>query len=114
MKIRATLAAVLLAAILVLPGTAAATTGSGTVHLNGIHTTLTTNPATTGVLISNGILPLPVGPATVAPRFGPAACRCATASRSPAAASTPPPWPDSSTTPAACASLTSPTATTSP
>ena len=70
MKIRATLAAVLLAAILVLPGTAAATTGSGTVHLNGIHTTLTTNPATTGVLISNGILPLPVGPATVAPRFG--------------------------------------------
>ena len=50
MKIRATrIAAVLLAAILVLPGTAA---------------------ATTGVLVSKGVLPLPVGPATVAPRFG--------------------------------------------
>jgi len=72
MKIRANrIAAVLLAAILVLPGTAAATTGSGTVHLNGIRTTLTTDPATTGVLINHGILPLPVGPATVAPSFGP-------------------------------------------
>jgi hypothetical protein len=72
MKIRVTrLAAVLLAAILVLPGTAAATTGSaGTVHLDGLRTTLTTDPATTGVLVSNGILPLPVGPASVAPRFG--------------------------------------------
>jgi hypothetical protein len=71
MKIRITrIAAVLLAAILVLPGTAAATTGSGTVQLNGIRTTLTTDPSTTGVLVSNGILPLPVGPATVAPRFG--------------------------------------------
>ena len=67
----ARIAAVLLAAMLVLPGTAAATTGSSsTVHLNGIRTTLTTDPATTGVLVSNGILPLPVGPATVAPRFG--------------------------------------------
>jgi hypothetical protein len=71
MKIRATrIAAVLLAALLVLPGTAAATTGSGAVHLNGIRTTLTTDPATTAVLIKNGILPLPVGPATVTPSFG--------------------------------------------
>ena len=72
MKIRITrLATVLLAAIFVLPGTAAATTGSaGTVHLNGVRTMLTTDPSTTGVLVSNGILPLPVGPATVAPRFG--------------------------------------------
>lgn len=72
MRIRATrIAAVLLAAILALPGTAAATTGSGsTVHLDGIRTTLTTDPATTGVLTSNGILPLPVGHSTVAPSFG--------------------------------------------
>ena len=72
MKIRTTrIAVVLLAALLVLPATAAATTGSaGTVHLDGIRTTLTTDPATTGVLVSKGILPLPVGPATVAPRFG--------------------------------------------
>jgi hypothetical protein len=66
------IAPALLAAILVVPGTAAAATGSGnTVHLNGFRTTLTTDPATTGVLVSKGILPLPVGPATVAPRFGP-------------------------------------------
>lgn len=72
MKIRITrIAAVLLAAVVVLPGSAAAATGSaGTVHLDGIRTTLTTDPATTGVLVSNGILPLPVGPTTVAPRFG--------------------------------------------
>ena len=73
MRMRITrLAAVLVAAMLVVPGVAAATTGSGsTVHLNGVRTTLTTDPATTGVLVSNGILPLPVGPATVAPRFSP-------------------------------------------
>lgn len=66
------LAAALAAAMLVLPAAATATTGSaGTVHIDGVRTTLTTNPATTGVLVSNGILPLPVGPATVAPRFGP-------------------------------------------
>jgi hypothetical protein len=70
MKIRVTrLAAALAAAMLVVPAAATATTGS-TVHLNGVRTTLTTDPATTGVLVQNGILPLPVGPATVAPRFG--------------------------------------------
>lgn len=72
MKIRLTrLAAALVATMVVVPGVAAATTGSGsTVHLNGVRTTLATDPATTGVLVSNGILPLPVGPATVAPRLG--------------------------------------------
>src|SRR5690348_5947596 len=69
MKIRITrIAAALVAAMLVVPAvTAAATTSAGTVHLNGVRTTLTTDPATTGVLVSKGILPLPVGPATVAP-----------------------------------------------
>jgi hypothetical protein len=71
MRIRITpLAAALVAAMLVVPGVAAATTGSaGAVHLDGVRTTLTTDRATTGVLVSKGILPLPVGPATVAPRF---------------------------------------------
>jgi hypothetical protein len=70
MKIRITrLAAALVAAMLVVPAAATATTG--TVHLNGVRTTLTTDPATTGVLVKNGILPLPVGPAAVGPRFGP-------------------------------------------
>ncbi len=73
MKIRIPrLAAALAAALLVAPGTAAAATGpAGSVHLNGLRTTLTTDPATTGVLVSHGVLPLPVGPATVAPKFGP-------------------------------------------
>ena len=70
MKIRITrLAAALAAAMLVVPAAASASNDS-TVHLNGVRTTLTTDPATTGVLVQNGILPLPVGPATVAPRFG--------------------------------------------
>jgi hypothetical protein len=70
MKIRITsLAAALAAAMLVAPAAATATKSS-TVHLNGVRTTLTTDPTTTGVLVQNGILPLPVGPATVAPRFG--------------------------------------------
>jgi hypothetical protein len=70
MKIRITsLAAALAAAMLVLPAVATAKSSS-TVHLNGVRTTLTTDPGTTGVLVHNGILPLPVGPATVAPRFG--------------------------------------------
>jgi hypothetical protein len=64
-------AAVLIAAMLVVPGAAAATQSSArVVHLDGVRTTLTTDPATTGVLVKNGVLPLPVGPATVVPRFG--------------------------------------------
>src|SRR5690242_7077471 len=71
MKLRITpLAATLMAATLVVPGTAAATSGAGSIQLDGVRTTLTTDPATTGVLVRNGILPLPVGPATVVPRFG--------------------------------------------
>jgi hypothetical protein len=74
MKIRISrLATALVAAVLVVPATAGAATASAdTVHLNGVRTTLTTDPTTTGVLVKNGILPLPVGPATVAPRLGPA------------------------------------------
>ncbi len=61
----------LAAGMLVLPGAAVAQAGTtGNVHLDGVRTTLATDPATTGVLVKNGILPLPVGPATVAPRFG--------------------------------------------
>jgi hypothetical protein len=64
------IAAALVAAFLVVPGTAAAASGSGAgVHLDGIRTTLATDPGTTGVLVSKGVLPLPVG-ATVAPQFG--------------------------------------------
>jgi len=72
MKIRLTrIAAALIAALLVVPGAATAATGSSeVVHLNGVRTTLMTDPAITSVLVKNGILPLPVGPATVAPRFG--------------------------------------------
>src|SRR5205809_7774181 len=73
MKIRISrLAATLVAALLVVPTAAAAAAGSaGTVHIGGGRTALTTNPKTTGVLVSNGILPLPVGPTTVWPRSGP-------------------------------------------
>ena len=72
MKIRVTrAAAALMAALLVIPAAATAATGtSEVVQLNGVRTTLMTDPATTGALVKNGILPLPVGPATVAPRFG--------------------------------------------
>jgi hypothetical protein len=56
------------AASRIVPAAASATNDS-TVHLNGVRTTLTTDPATTGVLVQHGILPLPVGPATVAPKF---------------------------------------------
>jgi hypothetical protein len=54
------------AALLALGGPAAATAGT-TVRLDGNRTTLTTDTATTGVLVSHGILPLPVGPSTVTP-----------------------------------------------
>lgn len=55
-------------ALLAVAGPAAANAGTGsTVRLDGVSTTLTTDTATTGVLVSHGILPLPVGPATVTP-----------------------------------------------
>jgi hypothetical protein len=37
------------------------------VHLNGVKTTLTTDPATTNLLFGAGIIPLPVWPTAVAP-----------------------------------------------
>ncbi len=61
--------AALVAVVAVLaPATAGASSGS-TVKLKGEATTLQTDPATTQVLISNGILPLPVAPTTVAPHW---------------------------------------------
>jgi hypothetical protein len=58
-------AAALVAVVAVLaPATAGASSGS-TVRLKGEATTLQTDPATTKALISNGILPLPVKPASV-------------------------------------------------
>ena len=55
-------------ALLAIAGPAAASAGTGsTVRLDGVSTTLTTDTATTGVLVSHGIIPLPVGPATVTP-----------------------------------------------
>jgi hypothetical protein len=40
---------------------------AATVHLNGVQTTLTTDPATTALLFGAGIIPLPVWPTAVAP-----------------------------------------------
>jgi hypothetical protein len=58
-------AAALVAVVAVLaPATAGASSGT-TVRLKGDATTLQTDPATTKALISNGILPLPVKPASV-------------------------------------------------
>ena len=54
-------------ALLSVSGTAAAGAAPGTVHLNGVRTSLTTDRGTTAALVSHGILPLPVGPATVTP-----------------------------------------------
>jgi len=55
-------------ALFAVGGTAAASAGTDTtVRLDGVSTSLTTDTATTGVLVSHGILPLPVGPATVTP-----------------------------------------------
>lgn len=57
----------LVAALAVIAPSAALAEPATTVQLDGVRTTLTTNPATTSVLISHGVLPLPVGPATVSP-----------------------------------------------
>src|SRR4249919_111263 len=57
--------AALVAVVAVLaPATAGASSGSA-VKLKGEATTLRTDPGTTKALISNGILPLPVQPASV-------------------------------------------------
>jgi uncharacterized Zn-binding protein involved in type VI secretion len=57
-------AALVAVAAVLAPATAGASSAS-TVKLNGKATTLQTDPATTKALISNGILPLPVNPASV-------------------------------------------------
>lgn len=57
-----------LLALLAMGGSAVANAGTGTtVRLDRGSTALTTDKATTGVLVSHGILPLPVGPSTVTP-----------------------------------------------
>jgi hypothetical protein len=40
---------------------------AATVHLKGVQTTLSTDPATTGLLFGAGIIPLPVSPTAVTP-----------------------------------------------
>ncbi len=60
----AAVAALVAVVAMLAPATAGASSG-GTVKLKGEATTLQTDPATTKALISNGILPLPVRPASV-------------------------------------------------
>jgi hypothetical protein len=60
-----TSAAALVAVVAVLAPATAGASGASTVKLKGEATTLQTDPATTKALISNGILPLPVNPASV-------------------------------------------------
>ncbi len=62
------LMALLVSALTALAG-GAATAGAAPVKLNGIATKLVTDPATTEVLIDNGIVPLPVKPASIRPVF---------------------------------------------
>jgi len=67
-RLIASVAALVAVVAVLAPATAGASSGS-TVKLKGEATTLQTDPATTKALISNGILPLPVGPTTVAPHW---------------------------------------------
>lgn len=60
-----TSAAALVAVAAVLAPATAGASSSTTVRLKGEATTLQTDPATTKALISNGILPLPVKPASI-------------------------------------------------
>jgi hypothetical protein len=55
----------LVAVVAVLAPATAGASSANTVKLKGEATTLQTNPATTKALISNGILPLPVQPASI-------------------------------------------------
>jgi hypothetical protein len=50
-------------------GATAAAAPAATVQLAGVKTTLTTDPATTKILVKRGILPVPVRPATVRPTW---------------------------------------------
>jgi hypothetical protein len=67
-RLIASVAALVAIVAVLAPATAGASSAS-TVRLKGEATTLRTDPATTKALISNGILPLPVGPATVTPHW---------------------------------------------
>ncbi|MEP6641606.1 MAG: HtaA domain-containing protein [Gaiellales bacterium] len=67
-RLTAAVAALVALVAVLAPATAGASSAS-TVRLEGEATTLRTDPATTKALISNGILPLPVGPATVTPHW---------------------------------------------
>jgi hypothetical protein len=58
--------AVLAWAMLAMPAHARAT-ASTTVRLDGVRTTLTTDPATTTLLFTAGIIPLPVSPTSIVP-----------------------------------------------
>lgn len=59
----------LLVAMVVAVTAGATTADAAKVRLDGVSTKLVTDPATTGVLIHNGIIPLPVRPASVWPVF---------------------------------------------
>ncbi len=59
----AVMAALTLWLVVAVPAQAKA----ATVHLKGVQTTLTTDPATTGLLFGAGIIPLPVSPTAVSP-----------------------------------------------
>jgi hypothetical protein len=62
------LALLVLTTLSVLAG--AATASAAPVKLDGVATKLVTDPETTEVLVDNGIVPLPVGPAWVWPTLG--------------------------------------------
>ena len=83
-----------------------------TVQLDGVRTTLWTDPATTKVLLANKIVPLPTRGTGVDVKWTSPARPSATASRSPVAQSMPRRWRVGSTTPAGSSSPTSPTART--
>jgi hypothetical protein len=67
-RLIASVAALVAVVAVLAPATAGASSAS-TVRLKGEATTFRTDPATTTALISNGILPQPVGPATVTPHW---------------------------------------------
>lgn len=66
-RLIAPLAALITLAAVIAPAAGANT--SSTVRLDGVRTTLSTDPGTTKALVGNGILPLPVSPATVGVRW---------------------------------------------
>ena len=90
-------------------GTASAA-AAPTVQLDGVRTTLWTDPATTKVLLANKIVPLPTRGTGRRREVDAASPSIGYGSRSPADTSMPPRSRAGSTTPAASGSSTSPTA----